>query len=160
MPKGQYKRTSYHLQRIRNGVKKRKKLYGENNPAWRGGRALHGDGYMRIRMIDHPNNVDGYILEHRLVMEKHLGRYLNSEEIVHHKNGDRLENRIVNLMLLTNKTHFIKGHSFKKENNPQWRGGKPKCSTCNKEISYNAKTCKKHRLLKQDKNGRFIWPMD
>lgn len=58
-------------------------------------------GYRLIYRPGHPNaaNKAGQILEHRWVMAEHLSRALHRDEVVHHRNGDRLDNRIENLEL-------------------------------------------------------------
>lgn len=74
------------------------------------------NGYV-LRKASHPNvNKRGYIAEHRLVMERHLGRLLNEDEVIHHINGERDDNRIENLELHYNQSEHIKGEERKKRN--------------------------------------------
>lgn len=76
---------------------------GEKHPNWQGGRvSSHKSGYIFIHKPDHPNAAkSGYIVEHRLVMEDAIGRYLYPDETVHHKNGVKTDNNIENLELWT-----------------------------------------------------------
>jgi len=65
------------------------------------------DGYIMVYFPDHPcSNKDGYIMEHILVMECILGRHLNENEVVHHINHKRDDNRKENLMLMTASEHM------------------------------------------------------
>ena len=85
------------------------KTVGENNPNWKGGWKMHNEGYKLIRV-----GVNSYKLEHRVVMENHLKRALTLEEVVHHLNGIKTDNRIENLALCRdNSEHKIKYHSQK-----------------------------------------------
>lgn len=69
---------------------------------WKGGKTTTANGYVYFWSPDHPNaTCRGYVMEHRLVMEKSLGRYLKDKENVHHMNGIRDDNRIGNLELWT-----------------------------------------------------------
>ena len=79
---------------------------GEQATRWQGGRHVDNKGRVFIHMPGHPNAPEpNYILEHRLVMEQHLGRYLRSDEHVHHINHNRGDNRLENLMLLSRGEH-------------------------------------------------------
>lgn len=77
------------------------RICGEKHKAWKGGRLVDRWGYVHIHCPKHPRAYRGrpYIKEHRLVMEKHLGRYLYKHENIHHKNGIRDDNRLENLEL-------------------------------------------------------------
>jgi hypothetical protein len=81
-----------------------KKFIGEQNSHWRGGRLPRPDGYVQVYLYEsdffYPmRSKNHYVMEHRLVMAKHLNRCLLPWETVHHINGIRNDNRLENLEL-------------------------------------------------------------
>jgi hypothetical protein len=114
-------------------------LVGSKNDSWRGGTRITRYGYRLVQCIGHPfaTKTCDYMFEHRLVAEKYLltdensveidGKlYLSPDYVVHHKNGNKLDNRVENLQVMTLSEHQ----------------------------SMHAK--KKNKERKRDKNGRFL----
>lgn len=86
-------------------------IRGKNNPNWKGGKRITTQGYVLVYCPTHPSaQKNGSVQEHRLVMEEKLGRYLKSEEVIHHKNRNRSDNRIINLRLFKNHSEHRKYH--------------------------------------------------
>lgn len=89
---------------------------GKDHPSYKGGRKITDYGYIQVL---NPERQGHYIMEHRLIMEQYIGRKLLPNEIIHHKNGIKDDNRIENLEIVLKKTHF----------------GKVQCPHCLKEFS-------------------------
>lgn len=68
-------------------------------------------GYVFVYKPDHPFcNKYGYVFLHRIIMEDHIGRLLMPNEIVHHVNGIRTDNRLGNLRLCPSQRDHMIAH--------------------------------------------------
>ena len=98
----------------------------EEHPGWKGGRIVDDDGYIHLRMPEHPFAKDGYILEHRLVMENYLKENypgspylhwcsgelcLKPEVVVHHCDENKGRNELCNLFPFPDQAAHIFWHS-------------------------------------------------
>jgi hypothetical protein len=135
---------------------------GECSPRWKG--RIFREGYVYVVNKDHPfASKQGYVAEHRLVVEKHIGRVLREYEIVHHINGVKDDNGIDNLKLCGGHSehrnnHFILGWSREFENckvcgsNIKKHAGHGLCTTC----YVREKSWEKFGKPNRDENGKII----
>lgn len=80
-----------------------------HNYFWNGGRRREPEGYVLVRCPEHPHaSKQGYVREHRLVMERKLGRFLLPEEVVHHKDGKPRNNAPSNLRVFRNNAEHLR----------------------------------------------------
>ena len=143
MPIGIYKRTKEDRRKISLALlrrwkdpKYRKSMTGKNNPFWKGGKTITRYGYVQVLRPNHPFNHNGYVFEHRIVMEKKIGRYLRPEERVHHINKIKTDNHPSNLELFPNHSKHFSKHSG-------WNKGK----------KFNGRPCSLKNLIEAQKKG-------
>ncbi len=100
------------------------------------GWTIDSHGYKLIYKPDHPYcSKRGYVFEHRLIMEKHIGRYLTKKEVVHHKNKIVDDNRIENLEIIVNQGEHSRIHNRGRQYSKKDMSGRI-CLQCGTDKTY------------------------
>lgn len=125
---------------------------------------IHRGEYWYIKKWEHPNcGIQGYVAEHRLVMEKHVGRFLKPTEVVHHINHNPSDNRLENLQLFSSHGQHTKyAHPEIYEKQRGITVYKDKCHFCGNLfdktwMNRRSITCSqkcKHKLIGKKLKGR------
>jgi hypothetical protein len=107
-----------------------KRMTGDTNPAWKGGVTYFSKkgnyGKYKIKYVRCPDKFsemarkDGYVMEHRLIVARHLGRPLRQSEVVHHKDHNPENNDPHNLMLFASNSQHKK-YEAQGQPNPLWQ---------------------------------------
>jgi len=93
---------------LSHGIRSASRAGGKTHGSWKGGICKTSEGYIK-EYINHDDPMrsmggrNGYVMQHRIVMARALGRALYKHETVHHINGDASDNRIENLQLRQGK---------------------------------------------------------
>lgn len=97
---------------VHNNVGENNPMYGkrlELHSGWKGGKIITKEGYIKVKVDTDKKHK--YKFEHRIVVEKFIGRKFKKGEIVHHINLNKEDNRIENLMIFPNDREHIKFHT-------------------------------------------------
>jgi len=81
---------------------------GREHPLYQGGKSHDANGYVTLTSKEH--GARRHQREHRVLMELHLRRKLTRDEVVHHVNGNKKDNRLENLQVMTRAEHARHHH--------------------------------------------------
>lgn len=133
---------------------------GEKNPNWKGGRIIDRDGYVLVTVAKgHPHaryvkdRDVGKILEHRLLMEKKLGRFLLPTEVVDHIDGLRLHNHVDNLRLFSSNAEHLKATITNCI--PKWSAKARQKQFAPTAVRINSKPIDSYRSMKKSGDARL-----
>jgi hypothetical protein len=99
---------------------------------WKGGKTITRAGYRKIKKPDHPRAVNGYVFEHIIVIEEFLGYILPLKYRIHHKDGNKLNNDICNLIVCPNESIHRIIHTNEKSLREYGDAKGRKCCICHK----------------------------
>lgn len=111
-------------------------MRGAENPSWKGGGTKSGNGYWYLLQPSHHRaHKSGYVKRATVVLEKTLGRFLEPDEVAHHKDKNKENDSPDNLACMTIVAH-----------NQHHAGERPRRAEVRQPSHPN--------------NRRYIWPSD
>lgn len=113
---------------------------GKWRHTWKGGKFVRSGGHVIVYAPRHPYAYKNQYFEHRLVMEQHIGRYLDPKEVITHINGILDDNRIENLKLFPNVAAFWKWKTAKRNETRNTGKDAILCPSCGSSYIYKGGT--------------------
>jgi hypothetical protein len=132
---------------------------GSNNPAWRGGEVITKTGYVKVYAPEHPHrDRHNKVWKHRLVMEQKVGRYLEPQEVVHHIDGNGMNNHPDNLELFANNADHLR-HTLKGRV-PNWtEDGKRRISESTRQMNLRRPPDSEETRRRKGEGSRRAWQL-
>lgn len=127
----------------------------EKHGRWKGGRISHRQGYVLVRDPDHPRAHNGYILEHIVVVERAIGRFLAPQNEVHHVNEVRNDNGPGNLVACEDHAYHAILHLRMRALRESGNANNLLCCLCGAWDSPDALRVRQHARRNRDGSRRF-----